>query len=108
MGEGLSVTIAGVAIWSTTIYTVRSLLKLLFKYNGWMYEERGKGRQVSLTTRVWGIVVKILSGWNKPLLYSFQGSLPSLPLPALDQTMQRVCFINSFIDFLFLQCLMFA
>lgn len=55
-----------------------------------MYEERGKGRSVSLATKMWLAAVKILSGWNHPMLYSFQGSLPSLPLPSLDDTMTRV------------------
>lgn len=57
---------------------------------GWMYESRAPGSKVSLTTLVWASVVKVLSGWNKPRLYSFQGSLPRLPLPAVKDTMRRV------------------
>ncbi|KAI5641402.1 choline/Carnitine o-acyltransferase domain-containing protein [Phthorimaea operculella] len=38
-------------------------------------------------------VVKVLSGWNKPKLYSFQGSLPRLPLPSVKDTMRR--YLNS-------------
>lgn len=30
-----------------------------------------------------------MSTWNTPLLYSFQGSLPRLPLPAVHDTMER-------------------
>lgn len=59
-------------------------------YKGWMYEARGKGRKVSFQTKLWLFLVKLLSGWNTPKLYSFQGSLPRLPLPALHDTMARV------------------
>jgi len=33
--------------------------------------------------------LKVFIG-RKPLLYSYQGSLPSLPVPALKDTMKRV------------------
>ncbi|XP_021953980.1 carnitine O-palmitoyltransferase 1, liver isoform isoform X2 [Folsomia candida] len=89
VGKGLSCAVVGVGIWGGTIFTARTLLRLLFNYKGWMYEERGKGRSVSLATKMWLAAVKILSGWNHPMLYSFQGSLPSLPLPSLDDTMTR-------------------
>lgn len=59
-------------------------------YKGWMYEARAKGAQISLRTRIWLLFVRILSGWNKPKLYSFQGSLPKLPVPSLHDTMTRV------------------
>lgn len=68
---------------------MRYTLKLLFMYKGWMYESRAKGRSISLSTRLWAGAVKVLSTWNTPLLYSFQGSLPRLPLPAVKDTMQR-------------------
>jgi hypothetical protein len=55
-----------------------------------MYEERGKGRVISARTKIWFLFVKILSGGSKPLLYSYQGSLPRLPLPSLKETMSRV------------------
>jgi len=38
---------------------------------------------------VWQGVLKVFIG-RKPLLCSFQGSLPSLPVPALKDTMKRV------------------
>ncbi|KAI4470728.1 carnitine o-acyltransferase [Holotrichia oblita] len=58
-------------------------------YKGWLYEARGKGARISVKTKVWLLLVRILSGWNKPRLYSFQGSLPKLPLPSLHSTMTR-------------------
>ena len=56
-------------------------------YKGYLFETRGKG--VSLTTRVWGVLVKLLLKWNSPALYSFQGSLPRLSVPTVDETVQR-------------------
>ena len=62
-------------------------------YKGWMYEKRGKGSKTSLPTKMWLICVRIFSGWNRPKLYSFQGSLPRLPLPSLHDTMSRVSMV---------------
>lgn len=58
--------------------------------SGWMYESRGGGKQVSLSTKLWVLGVKLLSSKSKPLLYSYQGSLPKLPLPPVNDTMERV------------------
>lgn len=59
-------------------------------YKGWIYESRGPGTRISIATRLWLAIVKVLSGWNPPRLYSFQGSLPRLPLPTVENTMGRV------------------
>lgn len=68
---------------------MRYTLKLLLMYHGWMYESREKGRKVSLQTRLWAGATKVLASWNTPGLYSFQGSLPRLPLPDVHETLQR-------------------
>lgn len=68
---------------------MRYTLKLLLMYKGWMYESREKGRQVSVPTKLWAGATKVLSSWNKPGLYSFQGSLPRLPLPNVHDTLSR-------------------
>lgn len=68
---------------------LRYTLKLLLMYKGWMYESREKGRGVSTATKLWAAVTRVLSSWNTPGLYSFQGSLPRLPLPAVHDTMER-------------------
>ncbi|XP_014093291.2 carnitine O-palmitoyltransferase 1, liver isoform isoform X2 [Bactrocera oleae] len=80
---------AALIIWLSICFTMRYTLKLLLMYKGWMYESRAPGSKVSLKTKVWAGVVKVLSSWNTPGLYSFQGSLPRLPVPALHDTMQR-------------------
>ncbi|XP_008553857.1 carnitine O-palmitoyltransferase 1, liver isoform isoform X1 [Microplitis demolitor] len=81
--------VVGVLLWLVVIYTLRYCLKLLLMYKGWMYESRGPGGKVSLPTKIWVLLVKLLSGWNKPMLYSFQGSLPRLPLPSVEETTSR-------------------
>lgn len=68
---------------------LRYTLKLLLMYKGWMYESREKGRGISTATKLWAAVTRVLSSWNTPGLYSFQGSLPRLPLPAVHDTMER-------------------
>ncbi|XP_074028252.1 carnitine O-palmitoyltransferase whd isoform X2 [Leptinotarsa decemlineata] len=75
--------------WLTAIYILRYILKLLFMYKGWMYESRARGSKPSLQTQIWLALVKLFSGWNSPRLYSYQGSLPRLPLPSVHDTMTR-------------------
>lgn len=58
-------------------------------YKGWMYESRGKGSKISTKTKIWAAATKVFSSWNTPGLYSFQGSLPILPLPSIQDTMKR-------------------
>lgn len=81
--------IAGMLVWLCICLTMRYTLKLLLMYKGWMYESREKGRSISTTTKVWAAVTKVLSSWNTPGLYSFQSSLPRLPLPSVHETMSR-------------------
>ncbi|KAK9881409.1 hypothetical protein WA026_016299 [Henosepilachna vigintioctopunctata] len=85
----LACVIVGLTYWLSVVFLIRYTFKMLLMYKGWMYETRGKGRQVSSATKYWLFFVKIFSGWNTPGLYSYQGSLPRLPLPAVHDTMQR-------------------
>jgi carnitine O-palmitoyltransferase 1, liver isoform len=66
---------------------MRYTLRLLLTYKGFLFESRGKS--VSMKTKIWAILVKIFVKWNSPKIYSFQGSLPRLPLPALNDTMSK-------------------
>ncbi|XP_018360909.1 PREDICTED: carnitine O-palmitoyltransferase 1, muscle isoform isoform X1 [Trachymyrmex cornetzi] len=81
--------VVGLFLWLAVIYAIRYTLKLLLLYKGWMYEARGKGRKPSKLTQIWLLLVQLFSGWHKPMLYSFQGSLPRLPLPTVPETMER-------------------
>lgn len=63
----------------------RLLLRLLLQYKGWMNE-----KNVSTLTKIWGLTIKVCYLWGRrPLLYSFQGSLPTLPIPDLKDTCRR-------------------
>jgi len=73
------------AIWLFMGYFLQFSLRKLLSYRGLLYESRGP---YSLKTKVWVMLVKLLSG-RSPLLYSYQKSMPSLPVPDLDKTLER-------------------
>ncbi|XP_028915644.1 carnitine O-palmitoyltransferase 1, liver isoform [Ornithorhynchus anatinus] len=75
----------GTGLWVTLMLTMRYSLKMLLSYHGWMFSEHGK---LSKATKVWMGMVKLFSG-RKPMLYSFQTSLPRLPVPAVKDTVNR-------------------
>ncbi|ENN80944.1 hypothetical protein YQE_02649, partial [Dendroctonus ponderosae] len=80
-------TLSSLSYWLSAVYFLRYSLKMLFMYKGWMYEAQNKSP--SLLTKLWLSAVKVLGGWNTPKLYSYQSSLPRLPLPSLHDTMER-------------------
>ncbi|XP_072348341.1 carnitine O-palmitoyltransferase 1, liver isoform-like isoform X3 [Scyliorhinus torazame] len=85
-GQSLvSALLFATGLWLALIFMMRQILKALLSYHGWMFEEHGK---VSTTTKVWFTLVKIFSG-RKPMLYSFQNSLPRLPVPSINDTLRR-------------------
>uniref|UniRef100_A0A4D5RA50 carnitine O-palmitoyltransferase n=1 Tax=Scolopendra viridis TaxID=118503 RepID=A0A4D5RA50_SCOVI len=84
----LSCSVFGFLCWWAIILAMQYMLKILLMYKGWMYEARGRGARISLKTKLWIVLVKILSG-RKPMLYSFQASLPRLPVPSVKDTLQR-------------------
>lgn len=86
----LCAALLGVAGWAGVIFSLRQLMKLLLKYHGWMYEERGPGRKVSLQTRAWFLAMQPFFRLFQPQLYSFQGALPTLPVPSLAATREKV------------------
>ena len=63
----------------------RYLLRGLLTYKGWMWADR-KAKNYHI--KAWALLVKLLSG-SSPMLYSFQGSLPRLPVPGLKATTER-------------------
>lgn len=75
-------------LWITVIIMLRQTLKLLLTYKGWLYDS-GDGSKVSQKTQIWAMAVKLLQGKTKPLLYSFQSSIPRLPVPSLEDTIRR-------------------
>ncbi|XP_055939231.1 carnitine O-palmitoyltransferase 1, liver isoform-like [Argiope bruennichi] len=84
-------------LWVTTILFLRYTLKLLLMYKGWMYE--GRLRKTSLKTYIWAALVRTLTAKRRPMLYSFQSSLPRLPLPSLEETMERyLCTVRPLLN----------
>lgn len=81
--------LTGLLVWLFISFIMRNTLKLLLMYKGWMYESREKGSTISTATKLWAAVTKLFSAWNPPSLYSFQGSLPVLPVPSVHDTMER-------------------
>uniref|UniRef100_A0A8C2YX86 carnitine O-palmitoyltransferase n=1 Tax=Cyclopterus lumpus TaxID=8103 RepID=A0A8C2YX86_CYCLU len=81
----VSAVLFSTMLWLLLIFTMRMCLKQLLSYHRWMFEKHGK---MSNTTKVWVALVRIFSG-RKPLLYSYQGSLPNLPVPAIKDTVKR-------------------
>ncbi|TKC52287.1 hypothetical protein EI555_000406 [Monodon monoceros] len=75
----------GTGLWVALIIAMRYSLKVLLSYHGWMFAQHGK---ISRATKIWMGMVKIFSG-RKPMLYSFQTSLPRLPVPAVQDTVNR-------------------
>ncbi|KAM9377045.1 carnitine O-palmitoyltransferase 1, liver isoform 1-T1 [Pholidichthys leucotaenia] len=77
--------LVGTGVWIAIIMIMRNVLKSLLSWHGWMHERHGS---LSWRTRVWMLLVKIFSG-RKPMLYSFQNSLPRLPVPSIKDTCRR-------------------
>ncbi|KAM6937719.1 carnitine O-palmitoyltransferase 1, liver isoform 2-T2 [Xenentodon cancila] len=77
--------LVGTGLWVTIIMIMRNVLKSLLSWHGWMQARHGP---VPWTTHLWMLLVKIFSG-RKPMLYSFQNSLPRLPVPSVKDTCKR-------------------
>uniref|UniRef100_A0A3P9D7U1 Carnitine palmitoyltransferase 1A2b n=1 Tax=Maylandia zebra TaxID=106582 RepID=A0A3P9D7U1_9CICH len=81
----VSALVFSTLLWLSLILALRFCLKLLLSYHQWMFEKHGR---MSNTTKVWVPLVRLLSS-RKPLLYSYQSSLPHLPVPAIQDTVSR-------------------
>ncbi|XP_026062223.1 carnitine O-palmitoyltransferase 1, liver isoform isoform X1 [Carassius auratus] len=81
----LSVLLFSTLLWMSLILALRFCLKLLLSYHRWMFELHGR---ISTKTKVWATLVRLLSS-RKPLLYSYQTSLPHLPVPSIKDTLER-------------------
>uniref|UniRef100_A0A8C7MVF8 Carnitine O-palmitoyltransferase 1, muscle isoform n=1 Tax=Oncorhynchus kisutch TaxID=8019 RepID=A0A8C7MVF8_ONCKI len=81
----LSAILFSTGLWLSLILMLRYILKALLSYHAWIFESHGK---ISFCTKLWLSLVKMFSG-RRPLLYSFQTSLPRLPVPSVDDTITR-------------------
>ncbi|KAK6051940.1 Choline/Carnitine O-acyltransferase [Cooperia oncophora] len=82
----ISLLISGAFIWFVLVQLLRLSIKLLLSYKGWMYETPGK--PISKPTKLWLGILKLMS-MSGPMLHSYQGALPHLPLPSLEETLER-------------------
>uniref|UniRef100_A0A671X9I2 carnitine O-palmitoyltransferase n=1 Tax=Sparus aurata TaxID=8175 RepID=A0A671X9I2_SPAAU len=80
----VSALVFSTLLWLSLILALRFCLKLLLSYHQWMFEQHGR---VSNVTKVWTLL-RLLSS-RKPLLYSYQTSLPHLPVPPIKDTVSR-------------------
>lgn len=71
--------------WFSMVALRKYSLQALYSYHGWMYDSFNKP---SLKTKVWTVLTKVLNG-GTPKLYSYQNSLPYLPVPNLKDTVRR-------------------
>uniref|UniRef100_H2YB08 Uncharacterized protein n=1 Tax=Ciona savignyi TaxID=51511 RepID=H2YB08_CIOSA len=81
----LSHLVSSTLLWLMAVLVIRYSLKMLLCYQGWMFEPRGR---MSIKTKLWALCTKILGGTN-PKLYSYQASLPRMPVPPLKSTIER-------------------
>uniref|UniRef100_A0A4X2L0L8 Carnitine palmitoyltransferase 1C n=1 Tax=Vombatus ursinus TaxID=29139 RepID=A0A4X2L0L8_VOMUR len=81
----LAATIFAGGLWTALLLTLHVVLRLLLRYQGWLSEPRGT---LSLPTRSWLALVRIFSG-RRPTLYTYQRSLPCLPLPSTAGTVAK-------------------
>ncbi|KAM7134366.1 LOW QUALITY PROTEIN: palmitoyl thioesterase CPT1C [Macrochelys suwanniensis] len=82
---GLGALAFATLLWLGLVVTMRGALRALLCYHGWMEEEHGR---TSHATKFWLALVKIFAG-RRPMLYSYQASLPRLPVPPIRDTVQR-------------------
>ncbi|VDM60070.1 unnamed protein product [Angiostrongylus costaricensis] len=86
IGFCFSLLISGALIWFVLVQILRLTLKTLLSYKGWMYEQPGK--PLSTSTKLWLGFLNLMSK-SGPMLHSYQGALPHLPLPSLDETVKK-------------------
>ncbi|BFZ23755.1 hypothetical protein BsWGS_26793 [Bradybaena similaris] len=79
-------TLCGLVIFSCLTSCRRLLLRRLLARRAWMYENPGKE---SVVTVMWAVLVKLLSGWS-PSMYSYQSCMPILPVPPLNDTLEKL------------------
>ncbi|VDK18328.1 unnamed protein product [Anisakis simplex] len=86
ISQMLSLVICGALIWFVAIQAIRLSLKAFLSYKGWLYEDPLKS--ISNKSKIWLQALHFISK-SDPMLHSFQGALPHLPLPSLQETLDK-------------------
>ena len=71
---------------------IRFLLRLLYSYHGWMYLTFDTAKKPPMHIKLWFLLARTLTFFKSKKntrLYSYQGTLPSLPVPSISKTLQR-------------------
>ncbi|KFD58677.1 hypothetical protein M513_00370 [Trichuris suis] len=74
-----------VVLWLLVVQALRLFIKLLFSYKRWLYQ---RVQNSSIITKLYMFVLRSILK-HEPMLHSFQGALPRLPLPSLKDTLRR-------------------
>ncbi|VDM08500.1 unnamed protein product [Wuchereria bancrofti] len=82
-----SLMLYGIFVWFVIIQFIRLSLKCFLLYKGWMFENPHL-RPLSKSSKLWLTLLHLLSK-SGLMLHSFQGSLPRLPLPRLNDTLDK-------------------
>ncbi|KAL0583000.1 hypothetical protein ABG067_007060 [Albugo candida] len=83
--------VAYLAAWASFLgflilmWLQRLFLRCLLSYHGWLYLAP---KESNRTVIFWAALLKMFSGRN-PSTFSFQGALPRLPVPRLEDTINR-------------------
>uniref|UniRef100_A0A914X199 Choline/carnitine acyltransferase domain-containing protein n=1 Tax=Plectus sambesii TaxID=2011161 RepID=A0A914X199_9BILA len=81
----LSVVLFAVFVWFVFDQTLRYLISFALRYKGWVYDPVGRP---SVATRIYMLFIKLLQR-RETLFFSYQGVLPTLPLPTLQATVDK-------------------
>jgi carnitine O-palmitoyltransferase 1 len=84
----LAAMLSGSISWFSLVQIFRLSLKWFLSYRGWMYESVHDGKAISLSTKIWFKTLHLVAAC-KPMMHSFQGALPHLPLPSLKCTLDK-------------------
>lgn len=85
----LSCLVYSIAVWLIKATLLRYYLRFLLMYKGWLHQSRSS-TGYSWVAKLWLINLKLLFSLSRnPQLYSYQSSLPRLPLPPLKDTIKR-------------------
>lgn len=79
----IGVAILATLLWMLWGIALQLILRALLTYRGILFE-----RKLSLKSKIWAGVVKLFTSGH-PTLYSFQQSLPRLPVPSLNDTLDK-------------------
>ncbi|XP_064645349.1 carnitine O-palmitoyltransferase 1, liver isoform-like isoform X2 [Lineus longissimus] len=75
----------GFLFFLVLLHVRRYTLRVLLSYRGWMYE---RPHSQSWRTVFWAVVVMLWRGYS-PITYSYQQSLPRMPVPPLKASLAR-------------------